>query len=47
MAMERNDGPTAIALTRQGLVVYEKADGNWEDTIRKGAYVVRDCDGTP
>jgi transketolase len=47
MAMERSDGPTALALTRQGLEVYEKADVSWEQTLRKGAYVVRDCEGTP
>ena len=47
MALERIDGPTAIALTRQNLPILEKADPRWEDTCRRGAYVVLDCDGTP
>jgi len=47
MALERFDGPTAMALTRQKLPVYEKADVEWKANIRKGAYVVQDCEGTP
>jgi transketolase len=47
MALERTDGPTVLALTRQKLAVYEKADSNWKDTIRRGAYVVADSDGDP
>ena len=47
IAYERHDGPTVLALTRQGIVVYPKADPAWRMTIRKGAYVARDCDGVP
>ncbi len=47
MAMERRDGPTVLALTRQGLPVYPKADADWRETIRRGAYVARDCKGVP
>jgi transketolase len=47
MAMERKSGPTALALTRQGITVYAKADSAWRETIRKGAYIAKDCDGTP
>ncbi len=47
MAFERKDGPTALALTRQGIVVYAKADSEWRKTIRQGAYIAKDCDGTP
>ncbi|MGD0727318.1 MAG: transketolase [Spirochaetia bacterium] len=47
MAFERKDGPTALALTRQGIVVYAKADSEWRKTIRQGAYIARDCDGAP
>ncbi|MBN2051750.1 MAG: transketolase [Spirochaetales bacterium] len=47
MALERTDGPTALILTRQNLPVSEKADPAWKETLRKGAYVLRDCDGTP
>jgi transketolase len=47
MAMERRDGPTVLALTRQGLPVYAKADADWRSTIRRGAYVAKECTGTP
>ena len=47
MALERTDGPTVLALTRQGLAVFDKADGGWEKTARRGAYIVKDCEGTP
>jgi transketolase len=47
IAYERHDGPTALALSRQGIAVYPKADPAWRMTIRKGAYVARDCDGVP
>ncbi len=47
LAIERRGGPTALALTRQGIAVYPKADAQWRSTIRKGAYIARDCDGAP
>ncbi len=47
MAAETTDKPTALALTRQNLTVFEKADPNWKTNMRKGAYVVKDCDGKP
>ncbi|HTP58083.1 MAG TPA: transketolase C-terminal domain-containing protein, partial [Spirochaetia bacterium] len=47
IAYERHDGPTALALTRQGVPVYPKADASWRATIRKGAYIAKDCDGVP
>jgi transketolase len=47
MAIERKEGPTALALTRQGIAVYAKADSEWRKSIRKGAYIARDCDGAP
>jgi len=47
MAFERKDGPTALALTRQGIAVYAKADSEWRKTIRQGAYIAKDCDGAP
>ncbi len=42
LALERNDGPTAILVTRQGLPVL--ADGARD--ISKGGYVLRDPEGT-
>ena len=47
MAMERLDGPTVLGLTRQGLPVYAKADADWRSTIRRGAYIARNCAGSP
>ncbi len=47
MAMEHLEGPTALVLSRQDLPVYNKHDPNWEKSMRKGAYIVRDSDGTP
>lgn len=47
MAMERRDGPTVLALTRQGLPVYPKADAGWRSSILNGAYVVKDSAGAP
>ncbi len=43
MAMEKTDGPVALALTRQNLSVFAKPAG-WEKDAVKGAYVALDCD---
>jgi len=47
MAMERTNGPTAMAFSRQNLRTYEKADADWKKNMRKGAYVVSVCSGKP
>ena len=47
IAMGRTDGPSALALTRQGIAVYPKADPDWRTTIARGAYVAKSCDGEP
>jgi transketolase len=47
LALERTDGPTALALTRQNLTVYPKADRQWRDHLRRGAYLVSDSEGAP
>ncbi|MDR1895095.1 MAG: transketolase [Spirochaetales bacterium] len=47
MALEWGDAPSVLALTRQNLEVYEKADPDWKANFRRGAYLVRDCSGTP
>jgi transketolase len=41
MAMERADGPTVLALSRQNLAVFAKDDPDWRHTIRAGAYIVK------
>ena len=47
MAMERIDGPTALALTRQNTTVFAKEDPDWKSTIRTGAYIVRASKDAP
>jgi transketolase len=47
MAMERQDGPTALALTRQDLTVFAKDDPGWRNTIRTGAYTAKKAKGKP
>jgi transketolase len=43
-AMQRTDGPTALVLSRQNLLVHS---GTANADIGKGAYVLADADGTP
>ena len=47
MAMERTDGPTVIALSRQNLPVFEKADPEWALSMGLGAYVVKNTEAAP
>ncbi|MFO7850001.1 MAG: transketolase [Spirochaetia bacterium] len=47
MAMEHTEGPTSLVLTRQKLPVSAKADVNWKESIRSGAYTVHEPDGDP
>jgi len=42
-ALERADGPTALALTRQNLTVFGKADRRWSDHFTYGAYVASEA----
>jgi transketolase len=43
MALERTDGPTALALTRQNLTVFNKADGKWSEHFAYGAYIASEA----
>ncbi|HRY80027.1 MAG TPA: transketolase [Spirochaetia bacterium] len=47
LALERTDGPTVLALTRQNLPVLAKADPDWRETMKLGAYVVRNSKAEP
>jgi transketolase len=47
MALETHSRPTAMALTRQNLPVFEKADADWKKSMRRGAYVAKDSSGDP
>lgn len=45
-AVNRQDGPSAMALTRQGIPHLERTPEQIE-AISKGGYVLRDCEGKP
>ncbi len=45
-AIERKDGPTALALTRQGVPHQERSEAQIA-AIARGGYVLKDCEGTP
>jgi transketolase len=45
MALERADGPSVLALSRQNLTVFPKADPDWKKTARTGAYIAKQADG--
>jgi transketolase len=47
MALDNRGGPTALALSRQNLAVFPKADSDWKNTIRTGAYIAKKADGKP
>jgi len=45
-AIERNDGPTTLLLTRQAVPHYPRTPQAL-DNIRKGAYILQACEGEP
>jgi transketolase len=45
-AIERDSGPTCLALTRQGLPAQPRSPEQVA-AIRRGGYVLKDCEGTP
>ncbi len=45
-AIERQNGPTSLVLTRQGLPHQKRSAAQIAD-VRRGGYVLKDCDGTP
>lgn len=47
LALEQKKTPAALLLTRQGLAVYKKDDPNWQENFAKGAYIVKNCAGSP
>ena len=47
VALERRDGPTGLALTRQKLPVLFETNRNPADTVARGAYVLADSSGIP
>ncbi|MFN2270121.1 MAG: transketolase [Anaerolineae bacterium] len=47
IALERRDGPTALALTRQSIPVLVETRRNYADTVARGGYVLVDSSGVP
>jgi transketolase len=47
LAMERSDGPTALVLSRQNLLVLDRARVAPASGLRRGAYVLSDPAGAP
>ena len=45
-AIEKNDGPSCLIFSRQGLPFQSREAAQIAD-IERGGYVLRDCDGTP
>ena len=45
-AIEKQGGPTCLAFSRQGLP-FQTRDAAQIANIERGAYILRDCDGTP
>lgn len=45
-ALERNNGPTSLVFSRQGLAHQERTSEQ-VSAIARGAYVLQDCDGAP
>ena len=46
-AIEKNEGPTVLALTRQKLAVLDRTKLAPAEGARRGGYVLLDCKGTP
>ena len=47
LALERENEPTAIILTRQGLPIFDRTQVGSVAGARRGGYVLSDCDGQP
>ena len=47
LALENKETPSALLLTRQGVPVTNQNYETLEASVRKGAYVIKDCDGAP
>ena len=47
IALEEQDTPSALLLTRQGVPVFDQSYDDLDIGVRKGAYIVKDCDEHP
>lgn len=46
LALSQIETPTCLILTRQNLDVLEKPE-HWKEGLRKGAYIIKEAEGTP
>jgi len=46
-AVKNNKGPTVLALTRQSIPTFDRSVLGPADSLHRGAYVLKDVDGTP
>jgi len=46
-AIKHTGGPVSLILARQEIEVFKKDDTSWKINLKRGAYVVSDCDGEP
>jgi len=46
-AIQHKGGPVAIALTRQNLTILDRNKYTSAEELKKGAYTIKDCEGTP
>jgi transketolase len=46
MAMAYTKGPVVLALSRQNITVFPKADPDWRNTIHVGAYIAKQVEGS-
>jgi len=47
LAFEQKQRPSLVLLSRQGLPVLDRDNYNSEEEIRKGGYIIKQCDGDP
>jgi transketolase len=47
VAMEIKQTPVCLVLTRQKVPIFDRSKLGAADGLRKGAYILSDCDGTP
>ena len=47
IAIEKQDGPIALIFTRQSVPIIDRSIYAHHDGLKKGAYVLADCQGTP
>ncbi|MFN3814071.1 MAG: transketolase, partial [Aquificaceae bacterium] len=47
IAVQRKDGPVALIFTRQKLPVIDRSKHPSAEGIRRGAYIISECDGDP